>query len=1029
MLAHHPLTGKPIKILRTAPQISSANTLLAVSATMAPSPRYSRYSVAITDPAAFAVSDTVSIIVAVSGDWSTVLPAAVAKNPELLVFAKRSIAETLDYSRVLILEDMVDAYPWMGEPLTDSVEHVLLFIAHLLRFPYIIWPFAVERDALPLPARLLYDSWTRVLGGTLRATGPDDSFIPRTTLIQQYYEPPQGRRHREIKTCLANNVASPYIDRILLLNEKEYSDLPKSEKIVQQVLGSRMTYYDAFLAAQNSVAAGDFVIIANSDIWFDATISWLWRIPMKDQSLFLALLRWEEPTQIFGPRPDSQDTWIFARDSLTFPILKAELEYPFGQSGCDNAIALDMMRKKFLVVNPAYTIKTMHLHKSNVRTYDPANILYRPHYLHIDPTAIQMTRVVTNMDAVVCDAAIAKRWRSAHQCESFVRPILSTDPAVGGSQNRYTPTSSAPLYRIRGGAFVSASGLVSDWRQMYVGPHKAWASGWEGAKQTLLTQCVQVSSALALPCSTAALGSLSRWVLDYVPRVLAVYEVLSVDELPEFGAPSVPGIGEFLTASRWPGLEGKSVNVLPLLEDVQVYATDVWAVPLEGEGNITREDVARLRSLLPPVGVATEKTPCAVLCVGGEVLTSEWADSVREYILGKGWAFQTIVATDSFSSRRDALRAADWIIGSGEALDWIWCAKEGATVLEFLEGAGQSHLAAAASLRYIAAKFQGDLIADIRQNALLEVGKAIQQFGFKELLVAKGATIPFLTLPTGKALSGHYNHSGDTFREMARIWRDRGYCTIKESDATPHCWWGEAGEILLYDRPTLRWHDEKASYQMGLFGNCPPPNRLRDSTWSFWPRSPAAIEALVESGACLRTWEERTLPSLFLGKIENGVQLAARQAKDGPDWSKAVSLFSMPVDSTGAPYPYTQTQYLDLLCSARFGLCLPGFGKKCNREIEYFACGTVPIVTEGVDMTNYLVPPIAGVHYLSAKTPEDVRRIVATTTEEKWTAMSVAGRTWWRNYASAEGMFRLTWARIEQCRPYFTVGIPPVFTV
>ena len=78
-------------------------------------------------------------------------------------------------------------------------------------------------------------------------------------------------------------------------------------------------------------------------------------------------------------------------------------------------------------------------------------------------------------------------------------------------------------------------------------------------------------------------------------------------------------------------------------------------------------------------------------------------------------------------------------------------------------------------------------------------------------------------------------------------------------------------------------------------------------------------------------------------------------------------------------------------------------------------------------MTNYLVPPKAGVHYLVAKTPEDVQKLVSETTAETWATMSVAGRAWWRTYASAEGLFRLTWARIEQCRPYFAVGIPPVF--
>jgi hypothetical protein len=134
----------------------------------------------------------------------------------------------------------------------------------------------------------------------------------------------------------------------------------------------------------------------------------------------------------------------------------------------------------------------------------------------------------------------------------------------------------------------------------------------------------------------------------------------------------------------------------------------------------------------------------------------------------------------------------------------------------------------------------------------------------------------------------------------------------------------------------------------------------------------------------------------------------------------------MPVSvGNETPYKYSHEEYLRRLATARFGLCLAGYGSKCHREIECMAMGTIPVVAPDVDMTHYLVPPKAGVHYFIAKTPEDVKRIVAGTTKETWRMMSVKGREWWRSYASAEGMFRLTFARIEQCRPYFGVGIPP----
>jgi len=137
-----------------------------------------------------------------------------------------------------------------------------------------------------------------------------------------------------------------------------------------------------------------------------------------------------------------------------------------------------------------------------------------------------------------------------------------------------------------------------------------------------------------------------------------------------------------------------------------------------------------------------------------------------------------------------------------------------------------------------------------------------------------------------------------------------------------------------------------------------------------------------------------------------------------------IELFECPIDSTGGPYKYSPSEYLDQLCKAKFGLCLAGYGQKCHREIEYYACGTVPIATPECDMTGYVTPPMEGVHYFRAKTPEDVHRIIATTSRATWDRMSHAGRTWWHENASAEGLFRLTVNRIRDCLPYAGIGLP-----
>ena len=67
-------------------------------------------------------------------------------------------------------------------------------------------------------------------------------------LIQQYYIDGNAQRHAENKKCLFYNSHNDAITKIILLNERIYSDEElgvKSNKIVQVVTGRRLTYKDA----------------------------------------------------------------------------------------------------------------------------------------------------------------------------------------------------------------------------------------------------------------------------------------------------------------------------------------------------------------------------------------------------------------------------------------------------------------------------------------------------------------------------------------------------------------------------------------------------------------------------------------------------------------------------------------------------------------------------------------------------------------------------------------------------------------
>ena len=1083
MLAHHPETGAPIRILKTNPSIySDGKTLVWIRAGFAPSARWGRWNVVVSEPAAVSVcgASSVGVVVlgagATPGSWAAAWESVFGIPGSTALFVAPSTvvaafdAAGLRCERTFLVEDLYDSYPYLGEPLaaSDPLEKVIISVAHILRQNRIAWTLSADRDTFAFGVRAQLDAWGAAccVSGKPLLFGLDaaatDAVVPRTWLIQQYYVDSNHRRAREIQTCLERNLECELIDHVLLLNETEYA-LPSNPKLQTVSLPHRLRYYDVLVAARRSVPAGEFIIFANSDIYFNETLSYLWKIQMTAQRLFLALLRWEagEPPTIFGPRADSQDTWILSRDCLDFAPTEEEFGFPFGKPGCDNAIALIMMRHRFMIANPAYSIKTIHLHASQIRRYNPRDVLYRPQFLYIDPSAIQGFSIVGDMadKKYKPTAEVTTAWNAARLGRSFPRPILCTGSAdtvismlrrdgwsySAADANLWTPAPRADvLYNMRGGSFVSAEGLVCDFRRIYTGGHAEWVRGWEGAIQSTLMPCVHVPNMIAVPFRAEWSKSLSKWALNYLPRALAVRSAAAASAaatpVPEFLVPQVDSIGAFLADCKWSGADARgNITVVPYLEDSNYYVNQVWAVPPASDKDLpSAEDIVLLRGLLP-AEPHCENKPIVVFCVeDGEdaICTRAWAESVAENLFHTGWTVRYVGDDSMPAARRRAFADASWIFGAGAGLDWIWMAGAGATVMEFNTDYAPRgdviHLAGAAGLRYILGPIKREPLVHQRQTALLAAAAAFQKYGLSTLFSLRGADAdgakPVIVLPSGAALSGIFHHAGDTFREMAELWAARGYVTLERSESTPYCWWGGIGQVLLYDRPTPRWWPAAGlpSYQMALFGNCAPPgpgpHSLKQSAWSFWGRRPALLEGVATRVENMRGYESRPIASLFIGKVENGVQHAART---GADWSTAVELFSMPIDSTGKPYPYTQEQYLEKLCSARFGLCLPGYGPKCNREIEYFCCGTVPIVTPGVDMKGYLVPPVEGVHYFRAESPEAVRRIVETTPPERWASMSAACRDWWRSYASAEGFFRLTFARINQCRPYLNVGIPP----
>lgn len=70
--------------------------------------------------------------------------------------------------------------------------------------------------------------------------------------------------------------------------------------------------------------------------------------------------------------------------------------------------------------------------------------------------------------------------------------------------------------------------------------------------------------------------------------------------------------------------------------------------------------------------------------------------------------------------------------------------------------------------------------------------------------------------------------------------------------------------------------------------------------------------------------------------------------------------------------------------------------------------GTVPVVTEGVEMSSYAEPLVEGVHYIRVRDPDELRGKLAGIGEAAWANMSAACLEWWRRNCSCAGSWETT---------------------
>lgn len=137
-------------------------------------------------------------------------------------------------------------------------------------------------------------------------------------------------------------------------------------KLVVKTIGERLRFAHAFEYASEQIK-GERCLLANADIYFPTdSLVRLLDPQLNLSKILLALTRWENE-DVFYPRIDQQDSWVF-ESRVPNEIIRL-CNYPLGFLRSDNRLARIFQQNKYQVLNPSVWIQSIHLHASSERAY------------------------------------------------------------------------------------------------------------------------------------------------------------------------------------------------------------------------------------------------------------------------------------------------------------------------------------------------------------------------------------------------------------------------------------------------------------------------------------------------------------------------------------------------------------------------------------------------------------------------------------------------------------------------------------
>lgn len=195
-------------------------------------------------------------------------------------------------------------------------------------------------------------------------------------LLIPFYKDKKNSRNKELLYCLKKNLSNKLITQVIAVCDSriKLKHHPKIHVIINDGVRQKFSHLSELGGLFNPNGIN---IIANADIFFkDEDIKKLIKIDYTNN--VVALSRWDI---IKNSKPkhhdhkDSQDVWAFKGK------LNIDGDFEMGKAGIDNRLAYEI-GLNYNIVNPSNTIKSYHLHLSNIRNYEPKDSVPPP-YLRV----------------------------------------------------------------------------------------------------------------------------------------------------------------------------------------------------------------------------------------------------------------------------------------------------------------------------------------------------------------------------------------------------------------------------------------------------------------------------------------------------------------------------------------------------------------------------------------------------------------------------------------------------------------------